>query len=468
MKRIISTLIVTAMLVGILPATSYADEVTQTVLKTMISDTTSSFYANVWNDRDGTRSGSMTTDMSYNGTSSYRFANCQAEMIYHTYGTTANIVGGDSDIQAAVDAGTAYICGWFYYEPASTNTYSEAFVYLIYNGATQSDRQRLMKGQWTFYSAKITNLADTATKGTIDTRSTGAVYVDDLCVISTSDGSAPVPTERTYTIKGASFDDGPNRYGKVLRTIFNGVTGTKTVGPGGSYTQVSDIVKDGYNYSWKFGPSYANNLWYLSGAKEISTDATLSSYVAAGNLYWTAWMCMSGKSGGLSIGGTQPGNNSNWQANEWFWVCIKISSTSEKAKWLDTKSSNTVWLTDIKLMAFEDDDIVGLNIDSFDVSGIASASTVTAGSDITGNASVFNNSSSNEDLMLIVAEYTPTEGELVGLNAEYATAKTYRITDLSTSFSVSSTSGNKIKAFLWKNKSYDAISDDKTFTIVSE
>ena len=467
MKKLLALLIAAAMLVTLLPVSGYAEEVTQTVLKTMVSDSASSFYGNAWNDRDGTRSAGMTTDMSYNGTSSYRFSNCQADMYYHTYGSAADVAGGDSDIEAAVEAGTAYICGWFYYEPASTNAYSEAFVQLIYSGATQSTKERLMRGQWTFYSAKITDLqTGVSTRGVIDTRSTGAVYADDLCVISTSDGSAPVPTERSVT-KGATFDNGPNRYGKVLHTIFNGVTGTQSVGPGGTKTNVTDIVKDGYNYSWRFDSGYANNLWYLSGAKEISTNATLKSYAEAGNLYFTAWMCMSNKSGGLSIGGYQPGSNANWHANEWFWVCIKISNTSEKAKWLDVKT-NTVWLTDIKLMAFEDNDAPGLNIDSFDLSGAASASTVAAGSSVTGNASIFNNSGSNEDVMIVVAEFSSTEDSLIGCALGQITVKAYRAADLNAALSVSADPGNKVKVFLWKAGNLIPLSEQKEFSVVSE
>ena len=458
MEKIISMLITLATLIA--PISGYAaeEEVTQTVLRTIVSDTKDNFCGQKLTDYGDAAEG-LTDSMSYNGTKSYYYSNCKSVMRYRAW-DSVNIANGNEEITAAVEAGNAYICGWFYVDKGKNNT-EDVTVHLISDGATKSKITTVQPGEWTFLSAKITNLEEKATVGVVDTRGKGTVYVDDLCIVSTSDGSEPSPSARTKTVAGATFDNGPNRYAKVLATVFNGSDDSNFIGPSGSTKASADheFVKDGFYRSLKLAGG-SHNLWYLSGCKAISTDATLTKYANDGNLYWTAWMYIDQSSSGLSI----PGGSK--KTGEWFWICKKITNTSATHEWIN-ESGATIWLTDIKLMAFEDNDPEGLVIDAFDVSGASSEETVVAGTTLTCNANIFNNSMGNEDVALLVAEYS-NEGQLININMDTSTAITYRSADMNLLFNISETVGNKVKVFLWNSKKSAPLIGNKELLVVAE
>ena len=458
MKKIISMLITLATLIA--PISGYAaeEEVTQTVLRTIISDTKDNNFCGQTLTKYGDAAEGLTDSMSYNGTKSYYYSNCKSNMRYRAW-DKVNIANGNEKITAAVEAGTAYICGWFYVDKGKNNIKSVT-VCLISEGAEGSKITTVQPGKWTFLSAKITKLEEKATVGVVDTNGAGTVYVDDLCIVSTSDGSEPSPSARTKTVAGATFDNGPNRYAKVLATVFDGSDDSKYIGPNGSSVSVDhEFVKDGFYRSLKLAGS-GHNLWYLSGAKPISDDATLTEYANAGNLYWTAWMYIDQNSSGLSI----PGGSK--KIGEWFWICNKITNTSATHEWIN-ESGATIWLTDIKLMAFEDNDPEGLVIDAFDVSGASSEETVVAGTTLTCNANIFNNSMGNEDVALLVAEYS-NEGQLININMDTSTAITYRSTDMNLLFNISETVGNKVKVLLWNSKKIAPLIGNKELLVVAE
>ena len=457
MKKIISMLITLATLIA--PISGYAaeEEVTQTVLRTIVSDTKDNFCGQKLTDYGDAAEG-LTDSMSYNGTKSYYYSNCKSVMRYREW-ESVNIANGNEEITAAVEAGNAYICGWFYVDKGKNNIKSVT-VHLISDGAKRSKITTVQPGEWTFLSAKITELEEKATVGVVDTNGEGTVYVDDLCIVSTSDGSEPSPIARTKTVAGATFDNGPNRYAKVLATVFDGSDDSKYIGPNGSSVSVDhEFVKDGFYRSLKLAGS-GHNLWYLSGAKPISDDATLTEYANAGNLYWTAWMYIDQNSSGLSV----PGGSK--KIGEWFWICKKITNTSATHEWIN-ESGATIWLTDIKLMAFEDNDPEGLVIDAFDVSGASSEKTVVAGTTLTCNANIFNNSMGNEDVVLLVAEYS-NEGQLININMDTSTAITYRSADMNLLFNISETVGNKVKVLLWKSNNIAALEKNKVFEVAAE
>ena len=457
MEKIISMLITLATLIA--PISGYAaeEEVTQTVLRTIVSDTKDKFCGQKITDYGNAAEG-LTDSMSYNGTKSYYYSNCKSTMRYREW-EDVNIANGYKEITAAVKAGNAYICGWFYVDKGKNNTMNVT-VHLISDGAKKSQITTVQPGEWTFLSAKITDLEEKATVGVVDTNGEGTVYVDDLCIVSTSDGSEPSPIARTKTVAGATFDNGPNRYAKVLATVFDGSDNSKYIGPNGSNVSEDDkFVKDGFHRSLKLAGS-GHNLWYLSNSKAISTDATLTEYANAGNLYWTAWMYIDQNSLGLSI----PGGSK--KIKEWFWICKKITDTSATHEWIK-ESGATIWLTDIKLMAFEDNDPEGLVIDAFDVSGASSEKTVVAGTKLTCNANIFNNSMGNEDVALLVAEYS-NEGQLININMDTSTAITYRSADMNLLFNISETVGNKVKVFLWNSKKSAPLIGNKELLVVAE
>ena len=459
MKKIISMLITLATLIA--PISGYAaeEEVTQTVLRTIVSDTIDNFCSQQLTDTDyGDAAEGLTDSMSYNGTKSYYYSNCKSVMRYRAW-DSVNIANGDKEITAAVEAGNAYICGWFYVDKGKNNT-NNVTVRLISDGAKKSKITTVQPGEWTFLSAKITGLEEKATVGVVDTMGEGTVYVDDLCIVSTSDGSEPSPSARTKTVAGATFDNGPNRYAKVLATVFDGSDDSKYIGPNGSNVSKDyEFVKDGFYRSLKLAGS-SHNLWYLSGAKAISFDATLTEYANAGNLYWTAWMYIDQNSSSLSV----PGDSK--KIGEWFWICKKITNTSATHEWI-YEGGATIWLTDIKLMAFEDNDPEGLVIDAFDVSGASSEKTVVAGTTLTCNANIFNNSMGNEDVVLLVAEYS-NEGQLININMDTSTAITYRSADMNLLFNISETVGNKVKVLLWNSKKIAPLEKNKVFEVAAE
>ena len=459
MKKIISMLITLATLIA--PISGYAaeEEVTQTVLRTIVSDTIDNFCSQQLTDTDyGDAAEGLTDSMSYNGTKSYYYSNCKSVMRYRAW-DSVNIANGDKEITAAVEAGNAYICGWFYVDKGKNNT-NNVTVRLISDGAKKSKITTVQPGEWTFLSAKITGLEEKATVGVVDTMGEGTVYVDDLCIVSTSDGSEPSPSARTKTVAGATFDNGPNRYAKVLATVFDGSNDSKFIGPSGSGARADrEFVKDGFYRSLKLEGS-DHILWYLSGSKAISDDATLKAYANAGNLYWTAWMYIDQEPSSLTV----PGGSK--KIGEWFWICKKITDTSATHEWIK-KSGATIWLTDIKLMAFEDNDPEGLVIDAFDVSGASSEKTVVAGTTLTCNANIFNNSMGNEDVVLLVAEYS-NEGQLININMDTSTAITYRSADMNLLFNISETVGNKVKVLLWNSKKIAPLIGNKELLVVAE
>ena len=118
-------------------------------------------------------------------------------------------------------------------------------------------------------------------------------------------------------------------------------------------------------------------------------------------------------------------------------------------------------------MAFEDNDPEGLVIDAFDVSGASSEETAVAGTTLTCNANIFNNSMGNEDVALLVAEYS-NEGQLININMDTSTAITYRSADLNVLFNISGTVGNKIKVFLWKSNNIATLEKNKVFEVAAE
>ena len=360
MKKLLSMLLSTAMLVGMtaVPAAVSADEVTQTVLKTMVDDEKYSFCGQCLNSGVyGTPVEGMTTDLSYNGTKSYKFESEKATVRYMEWlensdGTWMTIADGNEKVAEAINNGTAYICGWFYAEKGEMSK----TIQLISEGADTSETVSIPNEQWTYITAKIDNLKKgMATNGCIDTNGAGAVYVDDLCVVSTSDGSVPAAPARESAAKPGSE---PNRYTKVLREIYTDgfVHGWRNANSAITAEDDTTFYKSGsqaLKFTGELQCGYRDDNNRVCTLGSISDE--LTEAVKAGKVYWTAWAYIDTVTTdvmGQTLDFYLPTNPRT--RGEWTWICKQLTESDLASNNMYIKSKGVyTWLDDVKLVTFE-------------------------------------------------------------------------------------------------------------------
>ena len=197
LKKIIgSCLLILTMLVQLLPLAVFADvKKTETVVQTLYDDARvgNYFACQVWKNRAG-ETGSVTAssnDVVFNGSAAHKLSNSQGGIFYSWWKTFEDYAYTKDAVKNAIKANTAYIGGWFYADgPGRT-------IVLIDDDVDK--RFVLPENEWVFLSQKIpsTNIK----QGVYDTGNTpGNIYVDDVKIVSVSDGSAPTPWERTISI----------------------------------------------------------------------------------------------------------------------------------------------------------------------------------------------------------------------------------------------------------------------------
>lgn len=353
-------LLSTAMLAGMtaVPAAVSADEVTQTVLKTMVGDEKYNFCGQcLSSDKYGTPVEGMTTDLSYNGTKSYKFESEKATVRYMAWSknsddTWMTIADGNEKVAEAIKNGTAYICGWFYAEKGENSK----TIQLISEGANTSETVSIPNEQWTYITAKIENLqSGKATNGCVNTNGAGAVYVDDLCVVSTSDGSVPTAPARESDAKPGSE---PNRYTKVLREIYTDgfVNGWRNTNSAITAEEDTTFYKSGsqaLKFTGELLCGYKGDDGKVCTLGSISDE--LTEAVKAGKVYWTAWAYID------TVNTDVMGQDLNFSLptnlrtrGKWTWICQQLTEKNLASEHMFIKSRGVyTWLDDVKLVTFE-------------------------------------------------------------------------------------------------------------------
>lgn len=423
------------------------DEVTQTVLYTMVSDTTNTFLVqNLSGTEYGEPGFGLTDELAYNGTKSYKVVNSKQSLRYRAYNDEP-ISAASTAVADAIDAGTAYICGWFYADGAGMAAH------LIADGVTDPSYRSEIHGlpveKWVFLSAKIEHLDETHfTNGVVNTNGAGTIYIDDLCVISTSDGSEPKPTSRTI-----SSATEPNRYTKTLRNLYTDGFDYARNYAAQHVTAVTDtdrkkVGANALKFTGQLFLGYNNDEGDSCRLGQISEEITAA--VNAGNAYWTAWAYVDtentndrGESFSLRLTDLNPRTR-----GQWIWICMPLNTgnLNDQYMYLDSRGVYT-WIDDVKIVTFEDVEKKVL-FDDYEVTGVGEG-TVAAGGTITVSGAVYNNTLQTENLLLIIAEYNSAGGLVDAKVFNKGKALAYNDTLFTQEYEVSQNTGNQIKVMLW-------------------
>ena len=454
LKKIIGMcLLILTMLVQLLPLAVFADvKKTETVVQTLYDDARvgNYFACQVWNNRAG-ETGSVTAssnDVVFNGSAAHKLSNSQGGIFYSWWKTFEDYAYTKDAVKNAIKANTAYIGGWFYADgPGRT-------IVLIDDDVDK--RVVLPENEWVFLSQKIpsTNIK----QGVYDTGNTpGNIYVDDVKIVSVSDGSAPTPWERTISIPNK-----PDMYTKNIYTFYSDgnkyaaqrhpgaikyidwantekktVNGAKTIKmtgelyltPGKTFGELSDEVKTAIEE----GRAYLTFWQYINKGELSPTDKGYDETVKS-QLFF-------------------PGNDRTRE--EWVWV--KTPLTDINADYINFICKNAyAWIGDICISVFEDreagflEDKYELKIDDSIIGN--EQTSISSQQTLSVSAEYFNNTKKLEKLLPMIAIYD-SKGNLESFNqGEVIEIVPFRNGVLEYSYMIPKTStGDNVKFFLWSN-----------------
>ena len=455
LKKIIGMcLLILTMLVQLLPLAAFADvKKTETVVQTLYDDARvgNYFACQVWKNRAG-ETGSVTAssnDVVFNGSAAHKLSNSQGGIFYSWWKTFEDYAYTKDEVKNAIKANTAYIGGWFYADgPGRT-------IVLIDDDVDK--RFVLPENEWVFLSQKIpsTNIK----QGVYDTGNTpGNIYVDDVKIVSVSDGSAPTPWERTISIPNQ-----PDKYTKNIYTFYSdginyathqhadkGVTkyidwantektvngaGAKTIKmtgelyltPNKTFGELSDEVKTAIEE----GRAYLTFWQYINKDNLSPTDEGYDAAVSW-DLYFP---------GGVKTRG------------EWVWVKSPLTKIGDNNMLFKCKNAYA-WIGDICISVFEDreagflEDKYELKIDDSIIGN--EQTSISSQQTLSVSAEYFNNTKKLEKLLPMIAIYD-SKGNLESFNqGDVIEIVPFKNGVLKYSYTIPKTStGDNVKFFLW-------------------
>jgi xyloglucan-specific exo-beta-1,4-glucanase len=396
--------------------------------------TNSTLALQPWNARpQGGEIGSCeyTDEMSFNGNKSYKVWASQGGLQYNMWNPVGDL---NEDVFRAIEADTAYICGWFYSDGIGKT------IKLVQKNVT------LPQGEWVFLSEKI-NSKDLK-NGVWDTRDEGNIYMDDIKIISVSDKSKPSTPERVIEVP-----DKPNAYTKHLYTFYsNGVQYASAAHNTGSAiisSESTEHITEGHSKSLKMTGDL-----YL----QAKLNDEIIAAVKEGRAYLTYWQY----SGSAKID-ENAGVDRSWVGriaveDEWVWCSGLLSEdaflTRDGGRIYFKCRNKYLWLDDLSITVFEDREKT-LFEDEYSIrnsNGEDVLDFVNSGDRVTYNSKVFNNTNKSESVFPIAVIYLSSgalENVLIG---EEFLALPYKYTETEIIFSVPENSlGKTVKLMLWSD-----------------
>ena len=452
LKKIIGMcLLILTMLVQLLPLAVFADvKKTETVVQTLYDDARvgNYFACQVWNNRAG-ETGSVTAssnDVVFNGSAAHKLSNSQGGIFYSWWKTFEDYAYTKDAVKNAIKANTAYIGGWFYADgPGRT-------IVLIDDDVDK--RVVLPENEWVFLSQKIpsTNIK----QGVYDTGNTpGNIYVDDVKIVSVSDGSAPTPWERTISIPNK-----PDMYTKNIYTFYS--DGNKYAAqrhPGAiKYIDWANTEKKTVNGAKTI--KMTGELYLTPNTTFGALSDEVKTAIEEGRAYLTFWQYINkdnlsptdkGYDAAVSWDLFFPGNVRT--RGEWVWV--KTPLTDINADYINFICKNAyAWIGDICISVFEDreagflEDKYELKIDDSIIGN--EQTSISSQQTLSVSAEYFNNTKKLEKLLPMIAIYD-SKGNLESFNqGEVIEIVPFRNGVLEYSYMIPKTSnGYNVKFFLW-------------------
>jgi hypothetical protein len=454
-------LLVVVMLAQLLPLGAFADgEKTETVVQSLYDDKRvgNYFACQKWHDRAG-ETGSVlesSTDLIFNGAASYKLSNSQGGIFYSWWKTFEEYEYTLEAVKSAITAQTAYVGGWFYADgPGRT---------IILIDDAVDELIVLPEKEWVFLSQKIpsTNIK----QGVYDTGNTpGNIFMDDVKIVSVSDGSAPTPWERTISIPSQ-----PNMYAKNLYTFYSdGTLNANHQHNSDDVTRYKDYANTensphGSGSSLKMtGELYLQPTKNGSAVTYGALSDEIKTAIEEGRAYLTFWQFINntnltendpGYSADVTWDLYFPGNNRT--RGQWVWVKTQITNVNTNNIYFKCKNAYA-WLDDICITVFEDRD-KGFLEDKYEIAvdGTAVADDVTtieSGKPVTVTGEYYNNTKKAEKRMSIAAVYS-ADGMLEDVMFPSEASEILPFNEGSSLFNFtvpSGSAGKTLKIMLWSD-----------------
>ena len=372
------------------------------------------------------------SEVVYNGTNSVKVWDSQGSFKYNSW--FDKLIDINADVKAAVESGNAYICGWFYTDTEKTR------IRLV------GDQLSMPVNEWVFLYEKVDDM--NLTEGSWDTRGEGVIYIDDLRLVTVSDGSAPKPSERSVTIPSE-----PDRYTNNIYTYYsNGTLAAKPWHNTGNAIKNSadtEHVRDGHASSLK-----------LTGELYLMPTLTedVKAAISEGRAYLTFWQFIpeenipEGSEDYVDGGKLDIYWNGKVSGSEgkWAWGKYQIPTNSEGQIYFKSKNKY-LWLDDLCITVFEDVP-EGFIEESYELQsdGQKIETQIAAGAGLQIIGKYFNNTRKLETLVPITAVYT-ADGVLKSVEkGETVSILPFNSIDLNCSLVIpGDSSGCTAKVMIW-------------------
>lgn len=454
-------LVVVLMLVQLLPLGVSADgEKTEIVVQSLYDDKRvgNFFVCQKWKDRAGETGSALesSTEMIFNGAASYKLTNSQGGIFYSWWKSFADYEYVPEAVKTAIADQTAYVGGWFYADgPGRTIVLIDDDVDELYV---------LPEKEWVFLSQKIPGTS--IKQGVYDTGVTpGNIYVDDVKIVSVSDGSAPTPWERTVAIPSE-----PDMFTKNLYTFYS--DGTLNAFHQHDRVDVTRFKDYANTEKSPHGTGTALKMTgelYLQPLKDGRTvtmgglSDEIKTAIEEGKAYLTFWQYISE----AYLSETDPGYNAdvawdlyfpanNRTRGQWVWVKTPLTNVNQNNIYFKCKNAYA-WIDDVAITVFEGNKSGFLeNKYEIAVDGTAVADDVVAieaGKSVTVSGEYYNNTKKAEKRIAIAAIYA-TDGTLedIILPDEFAEILPFNEGSLLFNFTVpEGSAGKTLKIMLWSD-----------------
>ena len=468
---------------------AFADgEKTETVIHTWYDDayngdhrdkTTGRLIAQISDDYNGeiANENSKETDIKYNGLCSLKIFDSKGWLKYNEWNSLISDITKPSkcnntvkNIKNEIKAGRAYLCGWFY-----TDTDG---VRLCLDEQKKSNKiiRKLPKGEWVFINEKV---CETTQNGAWEIPKTGgSIYIDDLKLVSVSDGSEPTP------FKGVRVPSEPDMYTKNLYTLYsNGSLNAfhqHNRPEVTRYINYSDTEKtiNGLKTIKMTGELYLQPIKDGKVVKYGELSEEIKTAIEDGRAYLTFWQYINkenlsetdeGYNEGVTWELSFPGNVRT--RDEWVWVKTPITNSDAENIYFKCKNAYA-WIGDICITVFEDreegflEDKYELNEDGKEIG--SEQNEIYAGQTLSLNAEYYNNTKKLEKVMPITAIYN-AEGKLEMFDkGETVSIIPFKSGNAKYSFKLpNDCAGKRVKFMLWSDLlSLKSLKASKEFVIV--
>ena len=404
------------------------------------------------------------TDVVYNGTKALKVS---ASTTYIKYNGFSGKLGNIETAKDAIAKGNTYICGWFYTDGDNSHI-------KLVNREQKIEKQN----EWVFMCEKVPANTVSVNPFVAERSEKRSIYIDDLKLVSVSDGSEPTP------FKGVRVPSEPDMYTKNLYTLYSdgslNAFHQHNRPEVARYINYSDTEKtiNGLKTIKMTGELYLQPKKDGKAVKYGELSEEIKTAIEDGRAYLTFWQYINGK----NLSETDEGYNKDVTWELYFpgnertrdkWVWVKTPITNSDAENICFKCKNAyAWIGDICITVFEDreegflEDKYELNADGKEIG--SEQNEIYAGQTLSLNAEYYNNTKKLEKVMPITAIYN-ADGKLeMSDKGETVSIIPFKSGNAEYSFKLpNDCAGKRVKFMLWSDLlSLKSLKASKEFVIV--